>query len=225
MSVRRQMTPDPSEDGEAMAKITQLFSPLAQIPEHQTTKKWFAVYTTSRHEKRVADHFERRAIDHYLPLYCSARKWKDGSKVTLSLPLFPGYVFVHINRAERVPVLEVPGVLRVVGRSGSDPTPLPEFEIETLRAALDPFHVEPFPTLTTGQRVRIRSGALAGIQGVVVRQKNGFRVVITLELIMQSIAVEVDADNLERIDTAPRKPWSPAAASENRRKKFALCES
>jgi transcription antitermination factor NusG len=208
-----------------MAKISPLRSQLVELPENQTVKQWFAVYTVSRHEKRVAEHFERRAIDHYLPLYCSARKWKDGSKVTLSLPLFPGYVFVHIQRAERVPVLEVPGVLWVVGSSGSHPTPLPEFEIETLRAALDPFHVEPYPTLTAGQRVRIRSGALAGIQGVVVRQKSGFRVVITLELIMQSIAVEVDADNLERIDTAPRNSWSPTTASENRRKRFALCET
>jgi transcription antitermination factor NusG len=214
----------PSEDGEALAKILQSEPPLAQISHTESTKQWFAVYTASRHEKRVAQHFERRAIDHYLPLYCSARKWKDGSKVTLNLPLFPGYVFVHICRTERVPVLEVPGVLWVVGSSVSHPTPLPEFEVETLRAALDPFRVEPYPTLTAGQRVRIRSGSLAGIQGVVVRQKSGFRIVITLELIMQSIAVEVDAGNLEPIDTARCGSRSQTAAIENSRKGFALCE-
>jgi transcription antitermination factor NusG len=97
----------------------------------------------------------------------------------------------------------VPGVLWFVGKSGSQPTPLPEFEIETLRAALDPMRVEPYPLLAVGQRVRIRAGALAGIDGIVVRRKNSFRIVITLELIMQSIAVEVNADDLEPIDSSP----------------------
>jgi transcription antitermination factor NusG len=162
---------------------------------------WFAVYTTCRHEKRISDHLTRRAIEHYLPLYRSQRHWKDGSKVMLDLPLFPGYIFVHIQRSERVRVLEVPGVLWMVGNSGSQAaTPLPEFEIETLRAALDPLRVEPYPTLTAGQRVRISAGALAGIEGIVVRCKNSLRVVITLELIMQSIAIEVSADDLELIE-------------------------
>ena len=167
---------------------------------------WFAVYTTSRHEKRVAEHFGRRAIEHYLPIYRSKRRWKDGSRVTLDLPLFPGYIFARIRRNERVRVLEVPGVLWIVGKSGTEPTPLPEFEIETLRAALDPLSVEPYPMLAVGQRVRIRTGALAGIEGIVVRRKNSFRVVITLELIMQSIAVEVSADDLEPIDQQPHAP-------------------
>ena len=163
-------------------------------------KQWFAVYTTCRHEKKIAGHFENRGIEHYLPLYRSQRRWKDGSRVTLDQPLFPGYVFVRIGREQRVPVLEVPGVLCVVGKSGSQPTPLPEFEIETLRSALDPLRVEPYPMLTAGQRVRINSGALSGIEGIVVRQKNSLRVVITLELILQSIAVEVNAEDLEPVD-------------------------
>lgn len=187
-----------------MAETQPLQSPLpspVEAPRGLTMKQWFAVYTTCRHEKRVAAHFEHRAIEHYLPLYRSHRHWKDGSRVVLSLPLFPGYVFVHIGREQRIPVLEVPGVLWVVGRSGLQPTPLPEFEIDTLRTALDPLRVEPYPMLATGQRVRIRAGALAGIEGIVVRRKNSFRIVITLELIMQSIAVEVNADDLEPIDS------------------------
>lgn len=175
------------------------------------TKQWFAVYTICRHEKRVAAHFESRAIEYYLPLYRSRRMWKDGSKVILDQPLFPGYVFVHVARQQRVPVLEVPGVLWVVGKSGSQPTPLPEFEIETLRSALDPLRAEPYLLLAAGQRVRIRSGALSGIEGIVVRQKSSFRVVITLELIMQSIAVEVNAEDLEPIDTRSGLP--PVAAT------------
>jgi transcription antitermination factor NusG len=187
-------------------------------------KQWFAVYTTCRHEKRVAEHFAHRGIEYYLPLYRSQRKWKDGSRVILSLPLFPGYVFAHICRMERVPVLQVPGVLWVVGKSGSQPTPLPEFEIETLRAALDPLRVEPYPMLTAGQRVRIQAGPLAGIEGIVVRRQNSFRIVITLELIMQSIAVEVNAEDLEPIDSSSTALSSIAATHRDRPRGFALCE-
>jgi transcription antitermination factor NusG len=133
-------------------------------------------------------------------------------------------VFVHIRRVDRVLVLEVPGVLWVVGSSVSQPTPLPEFEIETLRTALDPLRVEPYPTLTAGQRVRIRAGALAGISGIVDRRQNSFRVVITLELIMQSIAVEVDADDLEPIESSPRALPGVLAANRERPKGFAFCE-
>ncbi len=164
------------------------------------TKQWFAAYTTCRHEKRVASHLEHKEIEYYLPTYRSQRRWKDGSRVVLDLPLFPSYVFVHIRQEQRVPVLEVPGVLSIVGRSASRPTPLSDFEMEALRSALDPLHVEPCVALLTGQRVRIRRGALSGIEGIVVRQKSSFRVVITLELIMQSIAVEVNADDLEPLD-------------------------
>jgi transcription antitermination factor NusG len=169
----------------------------ATLPDAPRESNWFAVYTASRHEKRVAQHLTQREIEYYLPLYRSARKWSDGSKVTLELPLFPGYLFVHIKRSDRVRVLNVPGALAVVGGSGREPVPLPEGTIDALRAGLQLRAAEPYPLLTVGQRARIRSGALAGMEGVVVRKKNGFRVVLTLEHIMQSIAVEVAADDLE----------------------------
>jgi transcription antitermination factor NusG len=220
-------TPHPSEDGEALTQIppSQPIAELVADPRASLQRKWFAVYTTCRHEKRVADHLERRTIEHYLPLYRSKRKWKDGSRVTLSLPLFPGYVFVRIGRAERISVLEVPGVLWFVGNSNSQPTSLPEFEIDTLRAALDPSRVEPFPLLTAGQRVRIRSGSLAGIEGIVVRRKNSYRIVITLELIRQSIAVEVGADDLEPIDASAHSFASSQRTGQNRAQWLAVCES
>jgi len=159
--------------------------------------RWFALYTTSRHEKRVAQHLAQRQIEHYLPLYRSARKWADGSKVVLDLPLFPGYLFVHIRRTERVRVLEVPGALAVVGGSGREPIPMPDEAIESLRTGLHLRSVEPHPLLMVGKRARIRSGALAGMEGIVVRKKNSLRVVLTLEYIQRSIAVEVSADDLE----------------------------
>jgi transcription antitermination factor NusG len=169
--------------------------------EKQFAPKWFAVYTSPRHEKRVAQYFSLRGIDHYLPLYHPRRRWADGSIVTLDLPLFPGYIFVRIDRSERVRVLEVPGVLTVVGGPGCKPASLPEAEIEALRAGLHLRRAEPHPLLSVGQRARIRSGALAGMEGVVVRQKGSLRVVLTVNLIMQSVAVEVDGTELEPINS------------------------
>ncbi len=162
--------------------------------------KWFALYTTCRHEKRVAQHLSQREIEFYLPLYRSERKWSDGSRVTLELPLFPGYIFVHINRTERVRVLNVPGALAVVGGTGREPAPLPDAAINAMRTGLHLRPIEPHPLLTVGKRARIRSGALAGMEGIVVRNKNSLRVVLTLEHIMQSVAVEVDSGDLEPLE-------------------------
>jgi transcriptional antiterminator NusG len=173
---------------------------------------WYAVYTTCRHEKRIAQHFIQREIKHFLPLYRSARKWRDGSRVTLDLPLFPGYIFVHVKRSECASVLRVPGTVAVVGGTGGGPAPVPDSVIDSLRTGLMERMVEPHPLLTIGQPARIRSGAFAGMEGVVVRKKSGFRVVLTLELIMQSIAVEVDESDLEPIDRsrhAATDGWNP----------------
>ena len=168
--------------------------------EVTTASRWFAVYTTCRHEKRIAQHLSQREIEHYLPLYRADRKWRDGSKVTLDLPLFPGYLFVHIKRSERVSVLSIPGALAVVGGTGGEPAPLPDAAIEALRTGLKEHRIEPHPLLRVGQFARIRSGAFAGMEGVVVRKKSGFRVVLTLEQIMQSVAVELDEDDVEPLN-------------------------
>jgi transcription antitermination factor NusG len=159
--------------------------------------RWFAVYTTCRHEKRISQHLRQREIEHYLPLFRADRKWRDGSKVTLELPLFPSYLFVRIRRSERVSVLSVPGALSVVGGTGGEPAPLPDSAIEALRSGLKEHLIEPHPLLRVGQLARIRSGAFAGMEGIVVRKKSGFRVVLTLEQIMQSVAVELNEDDVE----------------------------
>ena len=171
-------------------------------PEKPLAAKWFAVYTAPRHEKRVSQYLSQREIEHYLPLYRTQRRWSDGSKVTLDLPLFPGYLFVHIDRNERVQVLQVPGVLSFVGGTGRQPASLQDAEIDALRAGLSLRHPEPHPLLTVGQRARIRSGALAGMEGVVVRRKNSLRVVLTMDLIQRSVAVEVSETELETLDSA-----------------------
>lgn len=164
-------------------------------------RHWFAVYTTSRHEKQVARHLKQREIEHFLPMYRTQHRWKDGTKAMLDLPLFPGYVLVRIFGNDRVGVLAVPGVVSIVG-TASRPTALPDFEVDALRTGLDPLRVEPHPLMTIGQRVRIKTGALAGIEGIVVRKKSGWRVVLTLDLLMQSIAIEVNGDDVETLDTS-----------------------
>lgn len=186
-----------------ISPIVYAFNPPAP-KEPNLGSGWFAVYTTCRHEKRVAQHFERREIEHYLPLYVAHRKWRDGSKVALDLPLFPSYIFVRISRFERTRVLSVPGALAIVGGTGGEPAPLPESAIESLRVGVQQESVVPHPLLTAGQSVLIRSGAFAGMKGVVVRRKASLRVVLTLDQIMQSIAVEVDESDLELLE--PQQP-------------------
>ena len=169
------------------------------VTEIHLVPNWFAVFTSPRHEKRVQQHFSQRNLEHYLPSYRSLRTWRNGLKVVLDLPLFPGYIFVRIKRTERVRVLEVPGVLSFVGGMANKMVPLPESEVEALRSGLHLRQAEPHPLLTVGERVRIRSGALAGLEGIVVLKKNKLRVVLTMDLIMQSIAVEVDGKDLEPV--------------------------
>lgn len=153
--------------------------------------RWYAVYTCANREKRVADQFASRGVEHFLPQYESVRRWQD-RKVRLELPLFPGYLFVHLAAQERLHVLQVPGVVRLVGFNGLA-APLPDAEIETLRSGLSArMRAEPHPFLTVGRRVRITGGPFAGLEGVLKRKRAGLRVVVSLDLIQRSVAVEVE---------------------------------
>jgi len=158
--------------------------------------KWFAAYTHSCQEKRVAQHLSTREIDFFLPVHRVISRWKNGLRVPIERPLFPGYVFVKANRRDRVRILEVPGVHSIVG-VGREPTPLPYEEMEVLRRGVLLLNVEPHPFLKAGERVLIRRGPLEGMTGIVVRQKNNVRVILSIDLIMKSISVELDAQDLE----------------------------
>ena len=117
----------------------------------------------------------------------------------LQLPLFPGYVFVRMVLVNRLRVLEVPGVVRVVGFSGH-PSALPDEEIEGLKKSLAcGVHAEPHPFLIVGRRVQVKAGPLEGLEGIVIRRKNRLRLVISLDLIHRAAAVEIEATDLERI--------------------------
>lgn len=167
--------------------------------------RWYAAYTSANHEKRVARQLTERSLEHFLPTYESMRRWKDRRK-RLELPLFPGYVFVHLAMRDRLRVLQVPGVAKLVGFGGL-PTALPEGEIEALRASLARgVRAEPHPYVQVGRRVRVTAGALAGVEGRVVRRKNRSRFVISLDLIQRSVAVEVEALEVEPVAETRRGP-------------------
>jgi transcription antitermination factor NusG len=157
--------------------------------------RWYAAYTRARHEKKVAEQLDARGVAWFLPLYSAIHRWKD-RRMEVQLPLFPGYVFVRMPLIERLRVLEVRSVLSLVSRAGV-PAAMPEDEMATLRQSLQRVCAEPYPYLSPGRRVRINSGPLQGLEGAIVRAKGGMRFVVSIELIMRSISIEVDAADLE----------------------------
>jgi transcription antitermination factor NusG len=206
-----------SRAGEALSQNSINIAPAA-IPEghgwpSDCSANWFAAYTTPRHERRIAERLCLRQIEHFLPLYTTQHRWRNGLKAVIDLPLFPSYLFVHIGRSERVRVLEIPGVLSIVGY-GREPAPVPNTYIKWLREGLRARKIEPHPYLVVGEKVRIKTGAMAGMEGVLIRKKNNYRVVLTLDLIVRSVAVEVDAEDLEPVRPLPsRAVFSSCAAT------------
>ncbi len=172
--------------------------PLAGSNGSDAAKNWFAVFTVSRHEKRVEAHLRLRQIENFLPLYQRQRHWKDGSKGMLQLPLFSNYIFVRIGGDGRVPVLKVPGVRSIVG-CGPQPLSVPDSYIHSLREGLQQGKIEPHPYLIVGAKVRIRSGVMAGMEGVLLRKRNKFWVVVALEMIMRSVTVELEIKDIEPV--------------------------
>ena len=160
--------------------------------------RWYALYTAPRHEKRVAAQVKQQGFACFLPLYRSIRRWKDRRK-ELTLVLFPGYVFVRMALQNRLRVLQLPGAVHLVTFNGQ-PAELPEEEIENLRSRLDGAgNIEPHPYLSAGRHVRVRSGPLQGLEGIILRTKDRCRIVLSIHLIMRSVAVEVDDGDLEFI--------------------------
>lgn len=152
---------------------------------------WYALYTNSRHEKKVADILSTREISSYVPLYKTVRRWADRRK-EVELPLFPGYVFVQIALRSRLKVLSVPGVVHLVTFDGK-PAQVNESEIETLRQGLPMAKgVQPHPYLKVGRRVRVQRGLFAGMEGILIRRKDAFRLVLSMQLILRSVSVEID---------------------------------
>jgi transcription antitermination factor NusG len=160
--------------------------------------RWYVAYTKARHEKKVAAHLGMKQVEVFLPLYQATHFW-NGRRAVLNLPLFPGYVFVRTSLQERLRVLEAPGLIQLVASRGM-PISLPDDEVEQLRTCLSlGLNPEPVPYLHAGDVVRIVDGPLEGWKGRVLRRDGETRFVLSVDLIMRSVAVKVEASRLERL--------------------------
>ncbi len=154
---------------------------------------WFALTVKHQHERSVAGALASHGVDTFVPLYCARRRWSDRVK-ELDAPLFPGYVFGRFGDGDRVRVLRTPGVGRIVGFGGS-PAPIQAGELAAIRAALAAkLPIGPWPYPKPGDRVRIESGPLRGVEGTLLREKDALRLVLNVELLQRSVAVEVPAE-------------------------------
>jgi len=182
--------------------------------EKKTTTEdfyWYAASTRSRHEKVAASMLESLGVRHFLPLITQARRWSDRERVVAS-PLFTCYVFINIaNEPEsRLRVLKVPGGIGLVGNQNG-PAAIPEGEIESLRAVLSQgIGCVPCPYLQKGDRVRIVRGALTGIEGMFLRSGRDSKLVLSIEMIQRSVAINIDACDVEPVS---QSPYGPSAKS------------
>jgi transcription antitermination factor NusG len=164
--------------------------------------RWYALFTRHRHEKLVALSLSNKNFEVYLPLYRSVRRWKDRAK-ELSLPLFPGYVFLCEGMDRQLQLLTTPGVVHIVGWGGR-PAIIPQGQLDAVRQIMETRQgVEAYPYLACGNRVRVKSGPLAGLEGILTRKKGLARLVVSMEMLGRSAAVEIDIYNVERIGSSP----------------------
>ena len=163
-------------------------------PQSQTGReRWYALWVRSRYEQKVAAQLNGRQHEVFLPLYSARHKWADRWK-TVSLPLFPGYIFSRFDVAKRSSVLSATGVIDIV-RIGTEPAEIDPCEIEAVQAVVkSSLFAEPYPHLVKGQRVIVRGGPLNGVLGTLVEVRNSLRLVVSVELLNRSVSVEVDRD-------------------------------
>jgi transcription antitermination factor NusG len=175
--------------------------------------QWFAVRTAAGREKAVSAQLQHKGFEEFLPLYKSRRQWSDRKK-ELEFPLFPGYLFCRFDFSNRLPILITPGVKLIVGY-GKIPTPVTEAEIDSLRRAVDSgAEATPWPYLSIGQRVRVREGSLAGVEGILIQVKNSWRIVLSVELLRRSVAVELDRGAIVPLDNRPQTGVNFAGAGK-----------
>jgi transcription elongation factor/antiterminator RfaH len=169
---------------------------LASTEKLSPVERWYAVSVRPRHEKLVVRHLEHQGLNCFLPVYRSVRRWKDRRK-ELDMALFPGYVFVNLDARDRSGVLRAPGVLRFVTFQGQ-PAAVPDSEIRALESSMSAgLRPQPHPYLHQGRKVRVKRGPLMGAEGIMIRRKDRFRLVLSIDLIMRSVMFEVDEADVE----------------------------
>ncbi len=173
---------------------------------------WFAIQTRSRHEKVVRDQLAAKRITHLLPLWRKRSIWKDRVK-HVEIPLFSGYLFGYFALQDKVAVLETVGVARLVGINGT-PVPIPDEQIVAVRTLMEHrLPCSPHPYLVEGMRVRIKCGLLAGTEGILLAKKQRHRLVISVDIINQAVAVEVDSAAIEPLEFRPQQASKLALGS------------
>jgi transcription antitermination factor NusG len=155
--------------------------------------RWYALYVRSRHEKVVESGLRGKGYPAFSPFYRTKRRRAD-RLVEIDVPLFPGYVFCHFDSDKRLPILTTPGLVGVVG-PGNRPEPVKDHEIASIRTiALSGRPVQPWPFLKSGQRVRLQAGPLMGAEGIFLRVKNEYHLVVSITLLQRAVSVVVEKD-------------------------------
>jgi len=163
---------------------------------------WHALFTRHQHEKSVAFALSSKRHEIYLPLYRSVRRWRDRAK-QLWLPLFPCYVFIRDGMDRQLQILTTPGIIHIVGWGGR-PAIVPQAQLDAVRRIIESrLIVETHSYPQCGDRVRVKTGPLLGLEGILTRKKGAARLVVSMEMLGRSAAVEIDVSNVERLGPFP----------------------
>ena len=167
------------------------------LANKDVNREWYAVYTVVRHEKAVNSALAGKSIETFLPVREVLSQWKNGVKKRVQLPLFPGYLFTNIDLQDSWGVLNTRGVVRILGVNGT-PAPVPVEQIEAIRKLLQcDLKYDPYPYFCQGREVTVVNGPLQGVRGKIVRRRGNYRLVLSVDNIKRSIAVEVDIKDVE----------------------------
>lgn len=160
---------------------------------------WYAIHVRSRHEFKVLDRLTKAGIDAFLPVVERLNKWKDRKKL-VNFPLFPGYLFVHIHKIydTMLAILKTPGVVRFIGIIPGEPEPIPDEQIDSLKRLVESKeNLDPYPYLKEGQRVRIKKGPLAGVEGILTEKAGQHILVLSVDILRQGVSIKIDASDVE----------------------------
>lgn len=175
---------------------------------------WFAVRVRSNREQVVSLHLREKGYQEFSPSYRIERQWSDRKKI-IDQPLFPGYVFCRLNPHDRLPVLQVPGVVGLVG-VGKVPEKVPESELDRVRMLLQSgLLVTPWPFLQIGQHVVIERGPLEGLEGILLREKGALRLIVSITLLQRSVSAEIDRAWVRPVNNPSSKAQMESLAKDS----------
>jgi transcription antitermination factor NusG len=171
--------------------------------------KWFALQVRTRWESSTAVLLSGKGYQAFLPTFKARKRW-NGKFREINAPLFPGYVFCQFDAQKRLPILVTPGVLAVVGR-GRVPLPVDDGEIAAIQTVVSSgFRAEPWPYLEVGQKIRIESDALSGLEGILINFKGNQRIVVSVTLLRRSVALEIDRSCVKPVGYGRGSAFKPA---------------